>query len=108
MPRVDRILRNAILAIRRWDPNSKIILFGSRARGDHLKDSDYDLIVVSSKFEGVSFTKRMVMLTKKIYEQGARGSFELLCYTPEEFKRKKKELGTVSSALSEERGVFRK
>jgi len=101
MPRVDRTLKNAILAIRRWDPDARIILFGSRARGNHLKDSDYDLIVVSSRFEGIPFTKRMVMLTRKIYEQGARGSFELLCYTPEEFKRKKKELGTVSSALSE-------
>lgn len=75
--------------------------FRIKGEGDHLKDSDYDLIVVSSKFEGVPFTKRMVMLTKKIYEQGARGSFELLCYTPKEFKRKRKELGTVSSTLSE-------
>jgi len=101
MPRVDRTLRNAILAIRRWDPDARIILFGSRARGNHLKDSDYDLIVVSSRFEGIPFTKRIVMLTRKIYEKGVRGSFELLCYTPKEFRRKKEELGTVSFALSE-------
>jgi len=66
MPRVDRTLRNVILAIRRWDPDARIFLFGSRARGNHLKDSDYDLIVVSSRFEGIPFTKRIVMLTRKM------------------------------------------
>ncbi len=27
-----------------------ILLFGSRAREEHLKESDYDFIIVSSKF----------------------------------------------------------
>jgi hypothetical protein len=31
----------------------KIILFGSRAKGDDWKRSDYDFIIVSSKFEGM-------------------------------------------------------
>lgn len=29
------------------DPNAKIILYGSRARGDAREDSDYDLLIVS-------------------------------------------------------------
>jgi len=29
------------------------------------------------------------------------GGLELLCYTPEEFARKRRELGTVSQALEE-------
>ncbi len=101
MSGVDRTLKDAILAIRRWDPDARILLFGSRARGDHLKGSDYDLIVVSSKFKGVPFTKRIVMVTREIYEKGVEGNFELLCYTPEEFRRKKGEFGIVSSALAE-------
>jgi len=36
-----------------------IILFGSRARGEELKHSDYDLIVVSRKFEGMPFLERL-------------------------------------------------
>ncbi len=33
--------------ILRFLPESTIILFGSRARGDHQNDSDFDLLVVS-------------------------------------------------------------
>jgi len=35
------------------------IIFGSRIRGDYLKDSDLDLILVSSNFSGIQFTDRM-------------------------------------------------
>jgi len=28
----------------------ELILFGNRTRGDHLKDSDYDIILVSRRF----------------------------------------------------------
>jgi len=35
----------------RFEPKL-ILLFGSRARGEELKKSDYDLIVVSEKFRG--------------------------------------------------------
>ncbi|MCG2735737.1 MAG: nucleotidyltransferase domain-containing protein, partial [Candidatus Methanoperedenaceae archaeon] len=37
----------------------KVIVFGSRARGDYLVDSDVDLIMVSRDFEGVPFYERM-------------------------------------------------
>ncbi|MCX8042481.1 MAG: nucleotidyltransferase domain-containing protein [Thermodesulfobacteriaceae bacterium] len=30
-----------------------VILFGSRARGDYLKSSDYDLIIVSKHFSNL-------------------------------------------------------
>ena len=39
-----------------------IILFGSRARGEGLKHSDYDLVVVSPKFEGMPFLERLSRL----------------------------------------------
>lgn len=32
--------------IKRIDPKAKIILFGSRARGDARKDSDWDLLIL--------------------------------------------------------------
>ena len=31
------------------DPNAEIYLYGSRARGDNRKDSDWDILVISSK-----------------------------------------------------------
>ena len=63
-----------------------IILFGSRARGDCLKDSDYDLIIVSPEFRDVHFLERIYKLLEFWdYEWDV----DLLPYTPEEFQKKK-------------------
>ncbi len=77
---------------------TKVILFGSRARGDWLKESDYDFVVVSPEFTGIHFVRRPVPLYD--YWKGHPG-VELLCYTPEEFERKSKELGIVAEAVRE-------
>jgi predicted nucleotidyltransferase len=76
----------------------KVILFGSRARGDHLKTSDFDFIVVSSKFKQQPFIFR----ASNLYDYWtASYDIESLCYTPEEFERKKKQIGIVSQAIKE-------
>lgn len=76
----------------------KVILFGSRARGDHLKMSDFDFIIVSPDFEGIHFLKRM----SSIYEYwDEQYDIEPLCYTPEEFEEKRKEIGIISEAVKE-------
>ena len=31
------------------DPNAEVYLYGSRARGDYHRDSDWDILVISSK-----------------------------------------------------------
>jgi uncharacterized protein len=31
----------------RFDPNAQVILFGSRARGDYRKDSDWDFLILT-------------------------------------------------------------
>lgn len=76
----------------------KIILFGSRARGDYLKHSDYDIIVVGRRFEHIPFLDRLTMLFE-LWD----GDFDLdiLAYTPEEFEEKKTEIGVVSQAVKE-------
>lgn len=76
----------------------RVILFGSRARGDWLKESDYDFIVVSPQFEGVHFVRRPVELYR--YWKGHPG-VELLCYTPEEFERKRRQISIVREAVRE-------
>lgn len=39
---IDRIRK----AVRQGDPNAEVWLFGSRARGDHRPDSDWDVLVL--------------------------------------------------------------
>ncbi len=76
----------------------KIIIFGSRARGDYLEDSDVDLIIISKDFRGIPFYERM---DKLILLWDSPLDLEALCYTPEEFEKKKKEIGIVSEAVRE-------
>ena len=69
-------------------------LFGSRARGDYLEESDWDLMIISPEFAGIPFPERATMLVKKIPLRRV----ELLCYTEEEFKERVKEIGIVAEA----------
>lgn len=75
---------------------SKVILFGSRARGDALAGSDYDIIIVSEKLRGVPFTARMTELFR-LWDLATDVDF--LCYTPEEFDRKRTQIGIVKDAV---------
>jgi predicted nucleotidyltransferase len=76
----------------------KILLFGSRARGDHLVDSDVDMIIVSKKFEGVNWLTR-IRDVSELWE--GLVPLEPLCYTPAEFQEKKSMIGIVSQAARE-------
>ncbi|MFQ6058104.1 MAG: nucleotidyltransferase domain-containing protein [Anaerolineae bacterium] len=76
----------------------RAIVFGSRARGDHLVDSDLDLILVSKDFEDVFFTDRSSQVHR--YWDGDLG-LEVLCYTPEEFEKKRRMIGLIQDAVRE-------
>jgi predicted nucleotidyltransferase len=82
---------------RRFSP-VVVILFGSRSRGEYLKQSDYDLIIVSKKFEGMHFLERIYQLLE-FWDCDA--DVDLLPYTPDEFKKKKEEIGIVKEAVKE-------
>ncbi|MFH1256581.1 MAG: nucleotidyltransferase domain-containing protein [Candidatus Diapherotrites archaeon] len=77
----------------------KAVFFGSRARGDYFKDSDYDIILVSPDFEGKFFTKRI----SEMYDYWKYYPLEIepICYTPKEFEVKAKEHGMVRAAIKE-------
>lgn len=81
---------------------SQAIFFGSRARGDHLKDSDYDIILVSEDFRDIFFSKRCALM----YDFWHHWPLEIepLCYTCEEFEAKKNQIGIVAEAVRE--GIF--
>ena len=93
-----RLLKKFIRKVNKKFKLEQVILFGSRARGDYLINSDVDLILVSKDFENLPFRKRMVEV---IGDWDAYLDLEVLCYTPEEFNRKKEEEGIVKYALKE-------
>jgi len=69
-------------------------LFGSRARGDFLEESDWDILIVSPEFAGLPFPERASFVLRK----APLRRVELLCYTPEEFHERLGEIGIVSEA----------
>lgn len=56
------ILKRIKSGINEYDPKAEIYLYGSRARGDNRKDSDWDILVISPN-EKITFD----------YESGLRG-----------------------------------
>lgn len=80
-----------------FDPQL-VLLFGSRARNEHLKESDYDFIIVSAEFEGIHFLKRIEQI---LLFWNLDQDVDILPYTPEEFEKKKHEIGIVTEALKE-------
>ena len=94
----DKALKDFIEKLRKKFKPEKLLLFGSRARGDYLKNSDWDILVVSKEFRNYSFRERII----KVYELIDKPlNVEVLCYTPEEFKRRSKELCIVKVAAEE-------
>ena len=76
----------------------KMILFGSMATGEAHKDSDIDLIIVSQSFRKASFWKQAIAL----YDYWDLDyPVDFLCLTPEEFEKRRKQVGIVSEAVKE-------
>ena len=73
----------------------KMLLFGSRARNDELFSSDVDVIVVSNDFKSIPFKQRP---DKFLDNWKLPIDLEIICYSPQEFKRKLKEYGIVRQA----------
>ena len=74
------------------------IMFGSRVRGDYLEHSDIDLLLVSPDFEGVVFPQRSADVSGY---WDADISLEVVCYTPDEFEKKRRQIGMVADAVRE-------
>lgn len=76
----------------------RVLLFGSRARGDALRHSDLDVVLVADAFRDIPWLDRAAHVIEAC---DIRLPVELLCYTPEEFARKVEELGIVRTAVEE-------
>jgi len=65
----------------------EIYLFGSYARGDYLKSSDIDLVVVSDDWENVPFLKRLDIVGEVVWTEKL-GNVEVIPVTTKEVKEK--------------------
>jgi hypothetical protein len=75
-----------------------VVAFGSRARGEGLRHSDLDLLIVSEAFSNVRWLDRPVRVQNAL---DLNFGVDLLCYTPKEYERKRQELGIVRTATEE-------
>lgn len=80
----------------------RVIIFGSRARGDHRPDSDFDLIVVLPDDESIRYGKRLARLYEALVPTIA---IDILVYTPDEFERLLRERAFVRQAVAEGRAL---
>lgn len=76
----------------------KMILFGSRAYGKPKKYSDFDILIVSSDFKG----KDSLVRGRELYKSwNINSPVDFICYTPEEFKKLKKQ-PTIAQVAAKE------
>ncbi|MBS3052821.1 MAG: nucleotidyltransferase domain-containing protein [Candidatus Aenigmarchaeota archaeon] len=76
-------------------PIYKMIWFGSRVSGKSYRWSDFDLIIVSSKFRNEKFRYRPLGFRKY---WNLNYPVDFLCYTPEEYEKLRKEISIVKEA----------
>jgi len=97
--KTNKIVKSFVKAVRKKIPSSKIYLFGSRVKGNAKKDSDYDFLIISKDFKGSNFEERcaeIYFIKRKI-----PAAMDILCYTPEEFEKQKKQISIVRVAVEE-------
>ncbi len=76
----------------------KVYLYGSYARGDWLKTSDVDLIIVSRDFEKIPFKERLDLVNEIVWEEKIKPYIEVLPYTPRELEEKVKKKTMIMDA----------
>ena len=77
---------------------TRVILFGSRARGDHRASSDYDILVVAPQFGSVPWILRAAPVYR-LWDLPL--DLDAICLTPEEFRRRRRELSIIGVAARE-------
>lgn len=100
--KVNDFIRKYLDKIKKAYNPQQIWLWGSRAYGTPHEYSDIDLIVVSEAFAGERFIRRMPAFLRKLglITDTSVEVVDVLCYTPEEFERKKSQISIVRSAVN--------
>lgn len=79
----------------------KAIVFGSAAQGKMSRNSDIDFLVISPDFKGKSFLKRFMILSRNRQGEARKIAMDILAYTPEEFKKLRKNSAILNQAAKE-------
>ena len=97
--RKDRIITSFQKIVTQKISQCKVILFGSRATGTFTKDSDYDFLLISPKFREWEWEER----SAKMYylKRNIPAAMDIICLTPEEFEKKRKQIGVIQEAFRE-------
>ena len=108
LPELDSALvKELVRRLVRSAQPEKIILFGSRARGDHRPDSDIDLLVVQDSM--LPRHKRSLPLYAALSELPVPVDMELVVFTPEEVRDwSAARSAFVTTALREGRVLYEK
>ncbi len=101
LSRIIRELRRLAEALRGLRVRS-VVLFGSWARGESLRESDVDVIIVAEGFEGLPFYEREYLVLRAY-----RGSLPLepWCYTPREVVESLEENPRIDLVDAVEHGI---
>ncbi len=99
-------LQAFVSALRAEVPLSAVILFGSRARGDHLLTSDVDVLVISAAFAQWPHLRRLEWLFAR-WARVSRLGADVVGLTPGEFADRAGELSVVGEIAREGVVVYR-
>lgn len=89
------LLQSSSLSIR------KAYLFGCRARGDYLEESDWDVVAISPEFKDIPFPQRATLLAEKVLLR----RWNCPVVIPERSLRRGRELDMVAEACQGKRLV---
>ncbi len=80
---------------------SKILLFGSRARGDFKEESDWDFLIILEKPVDVKTKKELWFdIYKRLHESYPFISFDIVLKDAESFEEEKTIANTISNEVS--------
>jgi predicted nucleotidyltransferase len=91
---VETAIRHFVQRLRERMQVTAVLLFGSRARGDWLRDSDVDLLVLSPDLDGVPHLARLERLFAE-WAAVSRLPADVLGLTPDEFAARADELSVI-------------
>ena len=91
-------VRKFLEKVKKTTDIEQTIIFGSRITGQATESSDVDILIISRDFENKKSYKRspkFYLLWNLPYD------VDIICLTPEEFKKKKKQIGIIKQAVEE-------